>query len=93
MEDCGEWLAGQYVDDANKTVTMKLDELGCLLKMEWITHAYPHDWRTKKPIIFRATTQWLLRSTRSVHCWRRSMQVTGSRPGETAHAQHDRGPF
>ena len=58
MEDCGEWLAGQYVDDANKTVTMKLDELGCLLKMEWITHAYPHDWRTKKPIIFRATTQW-----------------------------------
>ena len=39
MEDCGEWLAGQYVDDANKTVTMKLDELGCLLKMEWITHA------------------------------------------------------
>ena len=58
MEDCGEWLAGQYVDDANKTVTMKLDKLGCLLKMEWITHAYPHDWRTKKPIIFRATTQW-----------------------------------
>lgn len=58
MEDCGEWLAGQYVDDANKTVTMKLDEIGVLLKMEWITHAYPHDWRTKKPIIFRATTQW-----------------------------------
>lgn len=58
MEDCGEWLAGQYVDDANKTVTMKLNELGCLLKLEWITHAYPHDWRTKKPIIFRATTQW-----------------------------------
>ena len=28
MEDCGEWLAGQYVDDANKTVTLKLDELG-----------------------------------------------------------------
>ena len=58
MDDCGEWLAGQYVDDANKTVTTKLDELGCLLKLEWITHAYPHDWRTKKPIIFRATTQW-----------------------------------
>ena len=32
---------------------MKLDELGCLLKLEWITHAYPHDWRTKKPIIFQ----------------------------------------
>ncbi len=58
MEDCGEWLAGQYVDDANKTVTMKLDELGVLLKFEFITHSYPHDWRTKKPIIFRATDQW-----------------------------------
>ena len=58
MEDCGEWLEGQYVEDANKTVTMKLDELGNLLKLEFITHAYPHDWRTKKPIIFRATTQW-----------------------------------
>lgn len=58
MEDCGEWLAGQYVDDANKTVTLKLDELGALLKLEFITHSYPHDWRTKKPIIFRATDQW-----------------------------------
>lgn len=58
MEDCGEWLAGQYVEDANKTVTMKLDELGHLLKLEFITHSYPHDWRTKKPIIFRATDQW-----------------------------------
>jgi isoleucyl-tRNA synthetase len=58
MEDCGEWLAGQYVDDANKTVTMKLDELGMLLNLTFITHSYPHDWRTKKPIIFRATDQW-----------------------------------
>jgi len=58
MADCGEWLAGQYVEDANKTVTLKLDELGVLLKLEFITHSYPHDWRTKKPIIFRATDQW-----------------------------------
>ncbi len=58
MAECGDWLEGQYVDDANKTVTMKLEELGALLKLEFITHSYPHDWRTKKPIIFRATTQW-----------------------------------
>ncbi len=57
-DEAGEWLAGQYVEDANKTVTMKLEEIGALLKLEFITHAYPHDWRTKKPIIFRATTQW-----------------------------------
>lgn len=58
MKDAGEWLEGQYVEDANKTVTQKLEELGALLKLEFITHSYPHDWRTKKPIIFRATTQW-----------------------------------
>lgn len=57
-KDCGEWLEGQYVEDANKTVTMRLDELGCLLKLQFITHSYPHDWRTKKPVIYRATTQW-----------------------------------
>lgn len=57
-EESGDFVAGQFVDDANKTVAVKLDEEGYLLKMEWITHAYPHDWRTKKPIIFRATTQW-----------------------------------
>ena len=57
-EDSGEWLAGQYVEDANKTVTQKLDELGVLLNLTFIKHSYPHDWRTKKPIIFRATTQW-----------------------------------
>lgn len=50
MEECGEWLAGQYVDDANKTVTQKLDELGALLKLEFITHSYPHDWRTKNQL-------------------------------------------
>ncbi|WP_370772483.1 class I tRNA ligase family protein [Faecalibacillus intestinalis] len=33
-------------------------KLGALLKLEFITHSYPHDWRTKKPIIFRATDQW-----------------------------------
>ncbi|MEG0314062.1 MAG: isoleucine--tRNA ligase [Erysipelotrichaceae bacterium] len=57
-EESGELLAGQYVDDANKTVGVKLEELGALLKLEFITHSYPHDWRTKKPIIYRATTQW-----------------------------------
>ncbi|MDL2276441.1 isoleucine--tRNA ligase [Breznakia sp. OttesenSCG-928-G09] len=57
-EEAGDFLVGQYVDDANKTVTMKLEELDALLKLEFITHSYPHDWRTKKPIIYRATTQW-----------------------------------
>ncbi len=57
-EEAGEFLKGQHVDVANKTVTTKLDELGHLLKLEFVTHSYPHDDRMKKPIIFRATVQW-----------------------------------
>ncbi|RAL26029.1 isoleucine--tRNA ligase [Thermoflavimicrobium daqui] len=49
---------GLFYDDANKKVTETLEEAGCLLKLNFIKHQYPHDWRTKKPIIFRATEQW-----------------------------------
>ena len=49
---------GLFFEDANKEVTKALDEMGVLLKLKFITHQYPHDWRTKKPIIFKATTQW-----------------------------------
>ncbi|WP_449353975.1 isoleucine--tRNA ligase [Virgibacillus natechei] len=49
---------GQFYDKANKSITEKLEEVGALLKLSFITHSYPHDWRTKKPTIFRATSQW-----------------------------------
>lgn len=49
---------GLFYDDANKVVTEKLKEVGALQKLSFITHSYPHDWRTKKPVIFRATPQW-----------------------------------
>ncbi|WP_163970732.1 isoleucine--tRNA ligase [Oceanobacillus halotolerans] len=49
---------GMFYDQANKEITQKLDEVGALLKLSFITHSYPHDWRTKKPTIFRATSQW-----------------------------------
>ncbi|UOQ47942.1 isoleucine--tRNA ligase [Gracilibacillus caseinilyticus] len=49
---------GLFYDAANKVVTEKLKETNALLKMNFITHSYPHDWRTKKPTIFRATSQW-----------------------------------
>lgn len=49
---------GLFYDDANKVVTERLTEVGALLKLSFFTHSYPHDWRTKKPVIFRATTQW-----------------------------------
>ncbi|MCM3742767.1 isoleucine--tRNA ligase [Sporosarcina luteola] len=49
---------GLFYEDANKEVTKRLEEEGALLKLSFITHSYPHDWRTKKPVIFRATAQW-----------------------------------
>jgi len=49
---------GLFYDAANKPITEKLEEADALLKLEFITHSYPHDWRTKKPVIFRATSQW-----------------------------------
>ena len=51
-------FAGMFYDKANKPITEKLDAEGYLLKLEFITHQYPHDWRTKQPVIFRATEQW-----------------------------------
>ncbi len=49
---------GVFYDTANKAITEKLQEVNALEKLEFITHSYPHDWRTKKPTIFRATAQW-----------------------------------
>ena len=56
-EEAGQF-AGQFVFDANKNIIAHLAETGELLKQENITHSYPHDWRSKKPIIFRSTPQW-----------------------------------
>ncbi|HDI0163105.1 TPA: isoleucine--tRNA ligase [Staphylococcus aureus] len=54
----GGQFEGMFYDKANKAVTDLLTEKGALLKLDFITHSYPHDWRTKKPVIFRATPQW-----------------------------------
>ncbi len=49
---------GMFYDKANPEVTKLLEEKGALLKLDFFTHSYPHDWRTKKPVIYRATPQW-----------------------------------
>ncbi|WOO87237.1 isoleucine--tRNA ligase [Mollicutes bacterium LVI A0039] len=56
-EDAGQF-AGEFYDNANKPICEALEASGNLIKLSFITHSYPHDWRTKKPIIFRATAQW-----------------------------------
>lgn len=66
MNDRGEFLdeveffAGMNVFDANPSVIEKLEELGNLLASSKISHSYPHCWRCKQPVIFRATTQWFI---------------------------------
>ncbi len=53
-------LAGLSVWQANPLVLQELEARGRLLKQEKIQHSYPHCWRHKTPIIFRATTQWFI---------------------------------
>lgn len=53
-------LAGKTVWEANPLVLQELASNGRLLRSEKIQHSYPHCWRHKTPIIFRATTQWFI---------------------------------
>lgn len=55
-----EFFGEMFVYDANKKIIEKLKEVGNLLNEEKITHSYPHCWRCKNPIIFRATPQWFI---------------------------------
>ncbi|MDT8424026.1 MAG: isoleucine--tRNA ligase [Desulfuromonadales bacterium] len=55
-----EFFGGIKVAEANDAVNAKLTEVGALLKQSSLSHSYPHCWRCKKPIIFRATEQWFI---------------------------------
>ncbi|MCX8022142.1 MAG: isoleucine--tRNA ligase, partial [Syntrophorhabdaceae bacterium] len=54
------FFGGMNVFESNRHVIGKLKELGLLLHSEGIEHSYPHCWRCKKPVIFRATEQWFI---------------------------------
>jgi len=53
-------VAGLHVTKANQPIIDYLDEHGFLLHHENMTHSYPHCWRHKTPLIFRATPQWFI---------------------------------
>lgn len=55
-----ELFAGEHVFSANNHVLEVLEERGKLAHKEAIEHSYPHCWRHKTPIIFRATSQWFI---------------------------------
>ncbi|MGE5308454.1 MAG: isoleucine--tRNA ligase [Deltaproteobacteria bacterium] len=57
-------FTGMNVHEANDAILLKLQNLGSLLYSDKIRHSYPHCWRCKNPIIFRATNQWFLKIDR-----------------------------
>ncbi len=63
-----EWLAGEFVLDANQAILADLDKRGWLVHSADCRHSYPHCWRCKNPVLFRSTPQWFV-----------SMDATGLR--------------
>ncbi len=55
-----EHFGGQFIFKANAVINEKLDSLNMLLKNQNLSHSYPHCWRCKKPVIYRATPQWFI---------------------------------
>ena len=58
-EEAGEF-AGLFYAQANKAICAHLEKSGHLMKLKMIEHSYPHDWRSRTPVIFRATEQWFV---------------------------------
>ena len=58
-EEAGPF-AGMSLEEANPRIIDDLDERGLLLSSSLVTHQYPHCWRCKKPVVFRATPQWFI---------------------------------
>ena len=57
LTDAGRF-SGLTTDEANKQIAIHLEETGALFALQKIIHQYPHCWRCKSPIIYRATKQW-----------------------------------
>ena len=67
LDGKGRWtsevpeLEGVFYEEGNKIVIEKLENSGALIKKTPITHSYPHCWRCKNPVIYRATPQWFVK--------------------------------
>ena len=69
LDDAGNFLpevsdvAGEHVFDANKTLTRLLRDGGRLLQQRSYDHSYPHCWRCRNPLIYKAVSSWFVRVT------------------------------
>ena len=55
-----DWLQGKNVLEVDAVVNKDLEEKGLLFAEDEVVHSYPHCWRSKMPVIFRATEQWFI---------------------------------
>ena len=66
VDDSGRFMknvgifAGMHIDEATHEIVKYMLENGSLLSESKVVHSYPHCWRCKKPVIFRATPQWFI---------------------------------
>src|SRR4029078_7699516 len=84
-------FAGQHVFDANPGITAKLREQGNLVRRETYTHSYPHCWRCRNPLIYKAVSSWFVAVTtfgdRMVELFRAGETVQGA-DGRAERADH-----
>jgi isoleucyl-tRNA synthetase len=57
-DEAGKQFAGLSTNEANKAIAEHLKDIDALFAIKHIIHQYPHCWRCKKPVLFRATEQW-----------------------------------
>ncbi len=57
-QEAGEQFAGLSTDDASRAIGKHLEKTGAMFAAQRIVHQYPHCWRCKNPVLFRATEQW-----------------------------------
>ena len=85
--------AGREVFATNDAIVADLRANGRLVHGEKLSHAYPHCWRSKNPLIFRATEQWFLRidhaGLRETALGRDRSRRLGAEVGTRPHRQHD----
>jgi isoleucyl-tRNA synthetase len=68
-------FAGIHVYKASEPVCAALDAAGALLARGSLTHSYPHSWRSKAPLIYRATPQWFIRMDGPEHIRERALEA------------------
>jgi isoleucyl-tRNA synthetase len=82
-ESVPEWLQGRNLGEANKAVLASLEQSGHLAASGTIRHSYPHDWRSKTPVVFRATEQWFIGVDRPTSRDGRSLRASALAATET----------